>query len=200
MRDSIVELTDKSILSQSLTCQRLFQNSGPMASFARVAIMAFVSILLWPPSDASAQERPALALETSLGWAEFVDNSTKHHGVLGGGARFYLTPRLAVGPEVVYMAGPGDIRIFMLTGNLSFDLLSTSANGPPRLNPYLVAGGGLFQHRDEFPRGTFTSNEDAFTAGGGMRVFLTDRVYIAPEWRVGWELHLRTTVAIGFQF
>jgi hypothetical protein len=33
-----------------------------------------------------------------------------------------------------------------------------------------------------------------------LRVFVTDRVYIAPEVRVGWELHLRTSVAAGFQF
>jgi hypothetical protein len=196
----MIELTDKSIMSQPLTCQRFLQNCGPIASFARIAIMAFASLVLWPSSDASAQERPAIALESSLGWAGFVDNSTKHHGVLGAGARFYLTPRLAVGPEVVYMPGPNDNRVFILTGNLTFDFLRSGNTGPPPLNPYLVAGGGLFQHRDELRRGTFTSNEAAFTVGGGLRVFLNDRVYIAPEVRVGWELHLRTTVAIGFRF
>ena len=140
----MIKLTEKRISSQPLTCQRFFQNTGPMASFARVAIMAFVSIVLWPPSDASAQERTAIALESSLGWAGFVDNSTKHHGVLGAGARFYLTPRLAAGPEVVYMPGPNDDRDFMLTGNLTFDLLRSGNTGPPPLNPYLVAGVACF--------------------------------------------------------
>ena len=196
----MTELTDNSTSSQATTYQRFFQNNGPMASFARVAVMAFVSIVLWPPAYTFAQEGSAIALESSLGWAGFPDNRIVHHRVLGGGARFYLTPRLALGPEVVYMPGPNDDRDFMLTGNLTFDLLRPGTTGPPRLNPYVVAGGGLFQHRDDLRGGTFTSNEAAFTVGGGLRVFLTDRVYIAPEVRVGWELHLRTTVAMGFRF
>jgi hypothetical protein len=65
--------------------------------------------------------------------------------------------------------------------------------------PYLVVGGGLFQTRDKFVGETFTSSEGAFTAGGGVRVFLTDRLYVAPEFRGGWEPHFRLSVSIGYQ-
>ena len=196
----MIRPTDRSRSSQPSKSGRFFQIRGPMAAFARVAIMAALGILVWLPSDATAQQRPGVALEGSPGWAGFVDNSTKDHRVVGGGARFYLTPRLALGPEVVYMRGPNTDRDLMLTGNLTFDLGRSGAAGPPRLNPFLVAGGGLFRHTDDFNGVAFTSTEAAFTAGGGLRVFLTDRVYIAPEVRIGWELHLRTSISVGFQF
>ena len=196
----MIKLTGKITLSRATTGQRILPNSGQMASFARVAVITALAVAVWQPSYAIAQARPGFDLEGSVGWAGFPDNSINHHGVLGGGTRFYFTPRLALGPEVVYMRGPGTDRDFMLTGNLTFDFLRSGTTGPPRLNPYLVASGGLFQHRDGLRGGTFTSNEGAFTLGGGLRVFLTDKFYIAPEVRVGWELHFRSTLAVGFRF
>ncbi len=33
-----------------------------------------------------------------------------------------------------------------------------------------------------------------------MRVFVTDNLYVSPEIRIGWELHIRTSFALGLQF
>lgn len=150
--------------------------------------------LAWPLL-AGAQERPAPAVEAQAGWAGFVDEGLVHHSVVGGAARFYLTPRLAVGPELAYMVGPGDDRDLFITGNLTFDVLRPA---PSRAaTPYLVAGGGLFRHTNRLLVGTFSSNEGAFTAGAGVRVMLGERAYLAPEVRAGWETHVRLTVAVG---
>ena len=46
---------------------------------------------------------------------------------------------------------------------------------------------------------SFASNEGAFTAGGGARVWVTPRVYVGGEARVGWELHTRLTGTVGVQ-
>jgi len=196
----MITLKDRSISSQSTRNGKSLRYSRLIATLSRVAIMTALSLLVWPACYATAQQRSAVALEAAGGWAGFVDDSTKHHGIAGGSARFYVTPRLALGPEFTYMRGPDRDRDFMLTGNLTFDLLHPLVSGPPRLNPYLIVGGGLFQHRDDFRGATFTSTEGAFTAGGGLRVFLTHQVYVAPEVRVGWELHLRTSLAMGFHF
>jgi len=51
----------------------------------------------------AAQERPAPVVEFPVGWAAFLDDAVIDHGVFGACARVYLTPRLSVGPEVVYM-------------------------------------------------------------------------------------------------
>ena len=166
------------------------------------AVILLASTFLWLflARFSGAQDRPRPALEFSSGWAGFVDDATIHHAVFGGTARFYLTPRISVGPEFVYLVGPGNDRDLILTGNLTFDLIKPIDNRPRRITPYVLAGGGYFQHRNRFVNRTFTASEGAFTGGGGVRIFLTRDLYIAPEARLGWELHQRLTVTIGFLF
>ena len=119
-------------------------------------------------------------------------------GQADGAARLYLVPRVSVGPEVVYLGGDNHNHL-MVTGNVTLDILGP-ANGRPRpLTPFLVAGGGLFQTRESFFGGSVTSREGAFTAGGGVRALVGDRVSIGLDARVGWELHLRLSGTIALQ-
>lgn len=155
-------------------------------------LAALTSALLSAPSLAAAQSRPSL--EATAGWAGFVDEATIHHSVFGAGLRVPITRRLAVTPEVVYMVGPESDRDLMVTGDVVFDLASSA-----RVQPYVVGGLGAFRHREKFGGLTFSSTEPAFTAGGGIRVWLTPSLYLAPEFRLGWELHARASVALGFR-
>ena len=168
------------------------QTLGPAATL--------LTVLLTSASGAAAQPTrlPASALDVEAGYAGFVDDATIDHGVIGASARFYLTPRVAVGPELVYMRGPRNDRDVMVTGNLTFDVRGPQRGGPPRVVPYLVAGGGWYQHRDRFGGRTFSSSDPAFTVGGGTRVWASNRVYAGAELRLGWELHYRLTGHVGF--
>ena len=141
----------------------------------------------------SAAPRPAPDVEFTGGYAGFVDDATIDHGMLGTAVRFHLSPRVSVGPELQFMLGPDNDRDLILTGNVTFDVFSPSR----RATPFLVAGGGLFNHRDSFGGRDFSSTEAAFTAGGGIRAWLSERVYVATELRVGWELHYRVTGSVG---
>ena len=144
----------------------------------------------------STETRPGPAVEFLVGYAGFVDDATIDHVIVGTAARVYLTPRVAIGPEFVYMRGPNSDRDLFLTGNLTFDVLPPR-NGKPRpATPFLVIGGGFFRHRDRFGPFDFTSYEGAFTAGGGVRGWLTDRVYALADVRFGWELHARVNAGI----
>lgn len=163
------------------------------------AIASCVGVLAFQACPGLAQDRGRPTAESFGGWAGFVDNATKNHWVIGGGGRYYITPRMAVGPEVAYMSGPGSERNLMLTGNMTFDIFVPISAAMRRANPFVVVGGGLFQHRQRFQSGEFTSTEGAFTGGGGVRFWLTDRVYVAPELRIGWELHIRSTLAVGIR-
>jgi hypothetical protein len=60
----------------------------------------------------------------------------------------------------------------MVTGNVTCDVLSPAKGRARRVNPFVVIGGGLFQTRERFLSGTFTSSEGAFTAGGLVGVQL----------------------------
>jgi len=164
-----------------------------LKAFLTVTLLAFAGDAVAQTLDA----RPAPAVEFLAGYAGFVDDATIDHTIWGAAARVYLTPRLAIGPELVYMRGPNSDRDLFLTGNLTFDVLPPRNGRPRRVSPFLVAGGGFFQHSDRFGAFDFTSYEGAFTAGGGVRGWITDRVYAFGDFRVGWELHARVNAGVG---
>jgi hypothetical protein len=153
---------------------------------------------LGPAGTAGAQGsdplRPAPVVEASGGWAGFGDEGIVDHGLIGAGARFYLLRWVSIGPEIQVMAGPASDRDLLLTGNVVVDLLPPSASRPRRTTPYVVAGGGLFNHSD----GRFSSSEGGFTLGAGVRGWVNERVFLAADARLGWEPHLRVAGTVGF--
>lgn len=157
------------------------------------------ALMLGTAATAAAQDaaRPAPVVEGAVGWAGFGDEGIVHHTLFGAGARVYLSPRFSIGPEVQYMVGPGSDRDLILTGNVMVDVLAPTAGKPRRTTPYVVVGGGLFRHTQQFFSGTATSTEGAFTAGVGLRTWLNDRVFAAVDGRIGWEPHLRLAGTIG---
>ena len=165
----------------------------------RWQVVVPIVIAVFSPSALHAQDvrdRPPPAAELVLGYAGFVDDAMIHHGVAGGSIRFYLSPRISVGPELVYMRGPGRDRDFFATGNVTVDVFGPSATRA--VTPYLVAGAGAMRHTGDVGIGTYTSSEGAFTAGAGVRARLSPRAYLGAEWRVGWEPHTRINAVVGF--
>ena len=161
------------------------------------AALGALGLLLVPMAGpAAAQERPRAAVEFTPGWVGFADDGIVSEALVGGAARWYLGPRVSVGPEVVYIQGDNHSHL-IVTGNVSWDLLAPTGGRASRVTPFLIAGGGVFQTRETFPSETFTSSEGAFTAGGGIRVLVNDRVTIGMDARVGWELHVRLNGVVG---
>ena len=147
---------------------------------------------------APAAAQPTTAVEAVGGYAGFIDESLVDHAVFGASGRIHLTPRISIGPEVVFMRGPGFDRDLFLTGNLTVDLLVPPVDARRgTVNPFLVLGGGLMRHSNRFGSTTFTSSEGAVTGGGGVRAWITDRVYALGEFRLGWEPHYRVTGGVG---
>lgn len=150
--------------------------------------------------DAPSPDPARVVVEGALGWAGFGDESIVHHTLLGVSARYYLTRRISVGPELQHMVGPGSDRDTVLTGNVVLDLLAPTAARPRRTTPYVVLGGGLFRHsQNDFGR-AFSSTEGAFTAGLGVRGWVSPRVFVGADARIGWEPHLRLAGLVGVGF
>lgn len=161
-----------------------------------IRILPLLVILIAAP--AAAQTGAIGAVEGVGGYAGFIDESFVDHAVFGASGRIHLSPRISIGPEVVFMRGPGFDRDLFVTGNLTVDFLVAPADARRgTVNPFLVVGGGLMRHSDRFGATTFTSSEGAVTGGGGARVWLTDRVYALAEFRLGWEPHYRVTAGVG---
>lgn len=163
-----------------------------------IVLSAALAFLLPVSALAQTEDRPSRTrLEATGGYAGFADDALIDHAVIGGAMRFYVSRRLSVGPEVTYMVGPGSDRDLMLTGNVTFDLLRSPDDRARRVMPFIVGGAGLFRSTRRFGQTSYSSTEGAFTGGTGVRVQLTDRLYVAPDFRLGWELHFRITATIG---
>jgi hypothetical protein len=149
------------------------------------------ALVLLVPLTAAAQDR-AWRADLSVGWAGFVDDSTKSYLVVGGSVRRRVTPRLTIGPEVVVMSNSAHLtdRVVMLTGNVVIDVVAANDR---RVVPFVVVGGGIVRMRDQVRNGPFWSGDPTFTAGGGVRAFISDAVVAGAEYRIGWEPHQRLT-------
>jgi hypothetical protein len=168
----------------------------PCRSTHHAVLAAFLVFAPVLTTAASAQEHLSPAIDLSAGWVGFADDGVVSEGMIGGAGRFYLSPRIAIGPELLFIGGE-DHSHTVLTGNLTFDLVAPSAGRPARVTPFLVVGGGMFQTRESFFGEDFTHTEGAFTAGGGLRVATGDRVTVGVDARAGWETHVRVNGVIG---
>ena len=57
-----------------------------------------------------AQDKPKAIVEAVVGRSGFIDETWDYFGTIGGGVRVFVTPRLAIGPEVAYLSGEFDAR------------------------------------------------------------------------------------------
>lgn len=164
----------------------------------RRAMKPLIVTLMWlvvAGGSAAAQDRPAPALEATGGLVIFADDGPVREPMAGADLRLYVQPRISVGPELVWIDGDRHSHL-AVTANIWFDLLPPR-QGPRRLQPFVVVGGGVFRTHEVFPSGGFTSSEGAFTAGGGVRVPAGDRFTLGVDVRVGWELHVRVNGLFG---
>lgn len=168
----------------------------------RVLVIAFLALVVDTP--AFAQTKPAPMVEAVVGSSGFVDEVFDYFLTAGGGARWFVTPKIAIGPEFVYMTGADDASNLTITGNLTFDFIRDTTDR--RIVPYLAVGGGYLRQRTIVGSGPgspalqpFTSGEGTVSGGVGVRIALGRRAYVAPEFRMGYEPETRFTVMIGFR-
>jgi hypothetical protein len=155
------------------------------------------AVIGWPLArPAHAQQRPAPVAEFAAGSLIFADDGAVTEGFGGGTVRFHVSPRVSIGPEFAYVSGKQHSHQ-MLTGNVTFDVLSPVNGVPRRVTPFAVVGGGLFRTSEEFIGQVYRHTEGAFTAGGGLRGRVANRIVLGVETRLGWELHLRVNGMVG---
>jgi hypothetical protein len=169
---------------------------GTSRSSARALVLATIVLAPFLASAAAAQDRPSPSLDLSAGWVGFADDGIVSEGMAGAAGRFYLSPRIALGPELVYIGGDNHSHL-VVTGNLTFDLIAPAAGRAPAITPFLVGGGGMFQTRESFANGDYSHTEGAFTAGGGVRAAVGPRLTVGVDARIGWETHLRINGVVG---
>jgi hypothetical protein len=147
-----------------------------------------------PTAGSGAEDRQgAVEVRGTFGGSYFLDAPT--HFVGGGSVRFYLTRRLSFEPELLYMRGSRSDQDLVFTANLALDFATSK-----RVKPYVIGGVGFLHHRELTGAGTFSATGWSGSGGVGVKVFLTEKLFIAPEARVGWEPLFRVTGSIGYRF
>lgn len=131
-----------------------------------------------------------------VGYSNFIDESELHHFVIGGATRLYITRRLAVEPEFLYMRRSSRDQDIVFQPNIVWEFRDRDR----KVVPYVIGGAGLLRHWERYPWGNFTSNSWTATAGIGVRIAITKNLSFSPEFRMGWEPFVRATGAIGYSF
>ncbi len=150
-------------------------------------------LLLLLSASAMAETARTVEAKGSAGYAGFEDED--NHAHIGGSVRFYVTPRFSVEPEFQYMRGSARHSDILLVPNLNWDFRTSG-----RVMPYITGGIGWLRSSFGQFRPTFTYSEGFFQIGAGVKVRANDHWLVAPEFRLGTELHARVGVAIGYTF
>ena len=184
--------------------------SIPVTAALRYVLMS-AALLLFCFLPAVAQHkdspRPKAEIRLTGGVSGFTsDTGRLPHAVGGGSIRIYATRRISLEPEFLYMRNSPNDQDYLTQVSVAYDL----AGSGKKFVPYLVAGAGVLRHRSESFGSDFDTGQPrvfdtsytsfAVSAGGGVKMFLTKALFIAPEARVGYQPSLRATVSVGYVF
>lgn len=134
------------------------------------------------------------------------DNDHIEHKVVGGAVRIYLTKRLSIEPEYLYMNHSENDQDYIVQPNVAFDFTDPTK----RFVVYGIAGVGVLHHKgrsfgNDFVTGAprvFDTSGTTWSAsvGGGVKIFLTKKLFVSPDVRVGREPTFRATINVGYVF
>lgn len=133
--------------------------------------------------------RPKVEGKVIYGSATFGDDI--EHKLVGGAVRVYLTERLSIEPEYLYLRHSDNDQDHLVQPNVVVDFTDPTK----RFVAYGIAGAGVLHHKGRFPFTTWTAS-----VGGGVKIFLTKRLFVSPELRVGREPTVRGTINVGYVF
>ena len=174
---------------------------------ASVTISVTIVVLAQLPLSAQQQQEltpPKIEAKIIAGGANFGEDIP--HGLVGGAVRVYVTRRVSIEPEYLYLRHSENDQDQIVQLSVAYDF----RNPTKRIVPYGIAGAGALFHKGRFFGNDFVTGEPrvfdtSFTTwtasiGGGVKIFATKRFFIAPEVRVGREPNIRGSVNIGYVF
>lgn len=179
---------------------KFIQRATVLMAFA-LCTFGWSTVVLAQDEDAPS---PKVEVKAIVGGAVFDEVG---HPMVGAALRYYVTKRVGIEPEVLYLRSSPDDQDFIVSGNVTVDLTDPAG----RLVPYVVGGAGVIHHQGPRLSGTnfFTGapfNVDtsyttwSASGGVGVKIFITKRLFIAPEGRLGREPMLRGSVGVGYVF
>jgi len=158
------------------------------------------------PLSAQGQQLTPPKVEGKVIFGSVIFNEDIEHKVVGGAVRAYVTKRLSIEPEYLYLRHSDNDQDYIVQPNVAFDFTDPTK----RFVAYGIAGAGVLHHKGRFFGSDFVTGAPRVfdisvttwtaSAGGGVKIFLTKRLFVSPEFRVGSEPTLRATINAGYVF
>lgn len=150
---------------------------------------------------------PRAEIKMLVGASDFgTDNGSYPHFVAGVATRIRISRHWSIEPEFNYMRRSANDQDYVVQPNVVYEFKKLDG----RVVPYLIGGVGVVRHKSifngsDFVTGapvTFDTSYTTWTAsaGGGLKVFLSKNLFVAPEARLGREPTARATISVGYVF
>ena len=159
-----------------------------------------------PASAQEGQQLTAPRVEGKVIFGSSIFAEDLEHKLAGAAVRVYVTKRLSIETEYLYLRRSKDDQDQIVQPNVVFDFTDPTK----RVVAYAIAGAGVLHNkgrvfRSDFVTGAPSVREISFTtwtasAGGGLKIFLTKRLFVSPELRLGREPTFRATINVGYVF
>ena len=173
---------------------------------ARKYILAVGVFLVAGVTPLSAQQVSPPKIEGKVVFGSAIFNDDLEHKLVGAALRVYVTKRLSIETEYLYLRHSDNDQDQIVQPNVAFDFTDPRK----RVVAYGIAGVGVLHNKGRFAGDDFVTRaprvfDTSFTtwtasAGGGLKIFLTKRLFVSPEFRVGREPTVRATINVGYVF
>ena len=151
--------------------------------------------------------QPRVEIKMIVGASDFgTDNESYPHFVAGTAFRIRISRHWSIEPEFNYMRRSSNDEDYVVQPNVVYEFNRLG----DRVVPYLIGGVGFIRHKSVFRGTDFVTGAPvtydtsyrtwSASAGGGLKVFVSKNLFVAPEARVGWQPTARATVSIGYVF
>lgn len=162
------------------------------------------------PPPVSGQAR-AVDVRALAGLAVGLDDTPPYARLGGGTVTVARGPRSRMGVEVLLADLFGPYAVIEKRAALFTAIWEYDFEPARRVNPYLVVGAGLTRHQQRIPNHEHYSDPSRpefrwvtqrgihVHGGAGLRLSISQRVFLAPEVRIGLP-GVRSTVAVGYVF
>jgi hypothetical protein len=151
----------------------------------------------WSVEELHAQDHPSLVLQGSVGAREDIVETACGSGPqnsFGGSLHYYFTPKTSIGGEFLGFSHCDQTFTFYAP-QMSGMLQITHDFGTGRVCPYVIGGIGFVLHS---PQNASGLSKPEAAGGGGAKVFLSKRLYVAPEVQFGTPTIIRYSINMGF--
>jgi hypothetical protein len=176
-------------------------------SICASAVLLTLLITSHVVAQESSSSPPRVEFKMTLGASDFGDDDQSYpHFLVGAATKIRITRHWSVQPEFSYQRRSSNDEDYVVQPNVVYEFNKLGG----RAVPYLIGGVGYIRHKSvyrdtNFVTGAPVAYDTSYrtwtaNAGGGLKIFVSKHLFVAPEARLGRQPTAQATVSIGYAF